>query len=74
MVLTGDVWVEHGKTVADTGHFLPHSFNRVPHNPQEKFLSGYKAWEFLVYIYILGPGLFYEVLPEPYYRHFCKLV
>ena len=74
VVLTGDVWVEHGKTVADAGRFLPRSFDQVPRNPQEKISSGYKAWEFLVYIYILGPGLFYEVLPEPYYRHFCKLV
>ncbi|KAF9642953.1 hypothetical protein BDM02DRAFT_3105019, partial [Thelephora ganbajun] len=73
-VLTGDVWVEHGKTVADAGRFLSRSFDRVPRNPQEKISSGYKAWEFLVYVYILGPGLFYGVLPEPYYRHFCKLI
>ena len=73
-VLTGDVWVEHGKVVADAGRFLPRSFDRVPRNPQEKISSGYKAWEFLVYMYILGPGLFYGLLPEPYYQHFCKLV
>jgi hypothetical protein len=73
-VLTGDVWVEHGKVVADAGRFLPRSFDRVPRNPQEKISSGYKAWEFLVYLYVLGPGLFYGILPEPYYRHFCKLV
>jgi hypothetical protein len=73
-VLTGDVWVEHGKTVAEAGRFLPRSFDRVPHNPQEKISSGYKAWEFPVYVYILGPGLFYNILPEIYYLHFCKLV
>lgn len=73
-VLTGDVWVKHGKAVADAGCFLPRSFDRVPRNPQEKISSGYKAWEFLVYIYILGPGLFYGILPEKYYQHFCKLV
>lgn len=73
-VLTGEVWVEHGKVVADAGRFLSRSFGRVPRNPQEKISSGYKAWEFLVYVYILGPGLFYGVLPDLYYRHFCKLV
>lgn len=73
-VLTGEVWVEHGKVVANAGHFLPRSFDRVPRNPQEKISSGYKAWEFLVYVYILGPGVFYGLLHEPYYQHFCKLV
>jgi len=73
-VLTGKVWEEHGKVVAEAGHFLPRSFDRVPRNPQEKISSGYKAWEFLIYVYVLGPGLFYGVLPEPYYQHFCKLV
>jgi hypothetical protein len=73
-VLTGTVWVEHGKVVAGAGRFLPRSFNRVPRNPQEKISSGYKAWEFLVYVYILGPGLFYDILPEKYHLHFCKLV
>ena len=73
-VLKGDVWVEHGKVVANAGRFLPRSFDRVPRNPQEKISSGYKAWEFLVYVYILGPGVFYGLLPEPYYQNFCKLV
>ena len=73
-VLTGKVWEEHGKVVANAGRFLPRSFDRVPRNPQEKISSGYKACEFLIYVYVLGPGLFYGVLPDPYYRHFCKLV
>jgi hypothetical protein len=73
-VLTGDTWVKHGKTVAEAGCFLPHSFDRVPRNPQEKISSGYKAWEFLVYVYMLGPGLFYNILPEKYYLHYCKLI
>ena len=73
-VLTGDTWVEHGMAVAEAGRFLPRSFDRVPRNPQEKISSGYKAWEFLIYMYVLGPGLFYNILLEPYYRHYCKLV
>ena len=73
-VLTGDVWIAHGKTVAQAAKYLPTSFGRTPRNPQEKISSGYKAWEFLYYLYGEGPGLFYNILPEPYYSHFCKLV
>ena len=55
-------------------HYLPSSFDRPPHNIAEKLTSGYKAWEFLLYMYGLGPGLLYGVLPEAYYTNYCKLV
>lgn len=67
-------WQEHGREVASAGSFFPSSFGRPPRNPAEKLSSGYKAWELLLYIYVLGPGVFYGVLPDKYYRHFCKLV
>jgi len=67
-------WKEHGKEVASASPFFPSSFGRPPRNPAEKLSSGYKAWELLLYIYGLGPGVFYGVLPEKYYKHFCKLV
>ena len=73
-VLTGDVWKEHGKDVARAARHLPTSFGRVPRNPQEKISSGYKASELLYYIYGLGPAVFYQVIQEPYYSHFCRLV
>ncbi|KAF8798243.1 hypothetical protein BYT27DRAFT_7123523 [Phlegmacium glaucopus] len=73
-VLRGDTWEVHGRDVAAATPYLPGSFNRPPHNPAEKILSGYKAWEFLLYLYGLGPGVFYNVLPQIYYKHFCKLV
>ena len=73
-MLTGDAWKAHGRVVSDAIRFLPTSFGRPPRNPQEKVSSGYKAWEFLNYIYGLGPGVFYGLLPEPYYSHFCGLV
>ena len=73
-VLTGDVWDNHGMAVARTARYLPTSFGRTPRNPQEKISSGYKAWEFLYYLYGEGPGVFFNVLPQPYYSHFCKLV
>jgi hypothetical protein len=73
-VLQGTVWDKHGKDVAACTPYLPGSFDRPPRNPAEKISSGYKAWEFLMYLYSLGPGLFYNVLPEKYWKHFCKLV
>ena len=72
-VLRGAVWQEHGKLVASTTPYFPGSFDRPPRNPAEKISSGYKAWEFLNYVFGLGPAVFYDVLPEKYWRHFCKL-
>jgi hypothetical protein len=73
-VLTDDVWVKHGQSVADTTPYLPGSFDVPPRNPAERISSGYKAWEFLTYIFVLGPGLLYGILPDPYFSNFCKLV
>ena len=73
-VLQGDVWQRHGKSVADALYFLPSSFERPPRNIAEKLTSGYKAWEFLLYLYGLGPGLLYGILPDVYYSNYCKLV
>lgn len=73
-VLKGAVWEAHGRDVAAATPYLPGSFDRPPRNPAEKISSGYKAWEFLLYFYGLGPGVFYNVLPTIYYRHFCKLI
>ena len=70
-VLVGEVWRRHGKVVADAAKYLPTSFGRAPRNPQKKISSSYKAWELLNYIYGEGPGVFYGVLPEPYYSHYC---
>ena len=67
-------WKEHGSEVVSASPHFPSSFGRPPRNPAEKLSSGYKAWELLLYVYGLGPGVFYNVLPEVYYRHFCKLV
>ena len=67
-------WKQHGEEVARMSPFFPSSFGCSPRNPAEKLSSGYKAWELLLYIYGLGPGVFYGVLPEKYYKHFCRLV
>jgi hypothetical protein len=72
--LVGHTWEEHGRQVAAATPYLPGSFDRPPRNPAKKISSGYKAWEFLLYLFGLGPGLFYNILPEKYYKNFCKLV
>ncbi|KAF7979644.1 hypothetical protein HWV62_41611 [Athelia sp. TMB] len=72
--LTGETWKAHGQRVADTKPYLPGSFDRPPRNPVEKISSGYKAWEWLMYVFGLGPAVFHNVLPHIYWRNFCKLV
>jgi hypothetical protein len=73
-VLQGDTWKRHGKIVAGATPYLPGSFDRPPRNPAEKINSGYNAWEYLMYLFGLGPGIFHNVLPDKYWRNFCKLV
>jgi hypothetical protein len=72
-VLKDTIWKAHGKTVAMAAPYLPMSFDRA-RNPAEKINSGYKAWEFLLYIFTLGPALFKLILPELYWKNYCKLV
>jgi hypothetical protein len=75
-VLRGDVvWQAHGASVVSAGLYLPVCLDsRVPRNPAEKFSSGYKAVEYLVYVFGLCPALLYNLLPRKFYHHFCKLV
>jgi len=68
------VWKRHGAQVADVTVDIPGVFGRPPRNPAEKISSGYKAWEYHLYLYGLAPGLLRDILPHPYWRHFCKLV
>ncbi len=73
-VLQGEIWESHGRNVAAATPYLPGSFDRPPRNIAEKINSGYKAWEWLLYLYGLAPALLFNILPDPYYSHFCKLV
>ncbi|KAF8235338.1 hypothetical protein L208DRAFT_1541830 [Tricholoma matsutake] len=74
MKLVGDVWVDRGKLVADATPYFPSSFHRPPCNPAEKISSGYKAIEYFLYLFGLGPTFFRTILPQKYWRNFCKLV
>jgi hypothetical protein len=68
------IWREHGDEVGSSLPYLPTWFERAPRNPAEKINSGYKAWEFLHYMFGLGPALFRTRLPEDYWTHYCMLV
>lgn len=72
-VLTGPTWEQHGRDVANATAYLPSSFGRAPRNPAEKINSGYKQWEYLLYLFGLCPGLLYKVLPDKLWQSFCKL-
>ncbi|THU89033.1 hypothetical protein K435DRAFT_821512 [Dendrothele bispora CBS 962.96] len=72
--LVGDVWIEHGLAVANATKHFPSFFHRPPRNPVEKISSGYKATEYFLYVFGLGPGLFRSILPPVYYQNFCRLV
>jgi hypothetical protein len=71
-VLVDEVWKAHGQAVADATPYLPGSFDRPPRNPAEKISSGYKAWEYLLYIVGLAPFLLAGILPDPHWQHLCK--
>ncbi|KAJ7062570.1 hypothetical protein C8F01DRAFT_1209920 [Mycena amicta] len=71
MKLVGDVWEEHGQSVEDATPHLPGSFDRPPRNPATKISSGYKAWEYLLYVIGLAPALLHSILPPKYWEHFC---
>jgi hypothetical protein len=72
-VLTKAAWKAHGSLIADATPFLPGSFDRPPRNPAEKINSGYKAWEWLLYLYGMAPATLYGILPQPYWTNFCHL-
>jgi hypothetical protein len=70
----GTEWTQHGQLVAEAQKYFPSSFHRAPRNPAEKLNSGFKATEWHLYVYGLGPGFFRAMLPKRYWVHFCKLV
>ena len=74
VVLTGDTWKAHSADVTWCQPYFPGSFDCTPRNPAEKISSGYKAWEFLLYVFGLCPALLYGLLPQPYWSNFCQLV
>ncbi|KIJ06354.1 hypothetical protein PAXINDRAFT_92119, partial [Paxillus involutus ATCC 200175] len=72
--LVGDTWKSLGRDVAETRSHLPGSYDRPPRNIAEKINSGYKAWEFWLFLYAIGPAVLYGRLPDQVWEHYCKLV
>ncbi|KAJ3557206.1 hypothetical protein NM688_g1598 [Phlebia brevispora] len=73
-VLQGNIWKAHGQAVGDTQQYLPNSFDRPLCDLAEKLNSGYKAIEFLMYLFGLGLAMLGDILPEKYWQNYCKLV
>ena len=72
--LVGQTWIKHGKLIAATTKYFPSLFHHPPQNPTEKISSGFKATEYYLYLFGLGPAFFRMILPRKYWRNFCKLV
>jgi hypothetical protein len=69
-----DLWREHGAKVGSARPYLPSWFDNPPRNPAEKLNTKFKGWEFMLYLYGLGPMCFQKYLAERHWEHFCKLV
>jgi hypothetical protein len=70
VVLTDKVWERHGTAVANATKYLSGCFDKPPGNPAEKMNSGYKAQEYMTYLYVPCPALLRDILPEKYWTHF----
>lgn len=74
-VLADDrTWITYGASVHAAGFHLPGMFGVRPRNIAEKLSSGYKTWEFQLHTFGLGPILLYNILPNKYFKNYCKLV
>jgi hypothetical protein len=67
-------WEAHGALIGSLQRWIPAWYGRSPRNPAKKVNTDFKAWEFMVYLYGLGPMVFREHLPLEYWKHYCKLV
>jgi hypothetical protein len=68
------LWSVHSKTVSKSVPFIPSCIGHAPWDPSKNINSGYKAWEFQLYVYGLCPMLLWHLLPQQYWHTFCKLV
>ena len=74
VILVGNTWKSHGQDIVCCHPYLLGSFDCPPWNPAENISCGYKAWEFLIYVFRYCPALLYNVFPPRYSQNFCKLV
>lgn len=70
----GDVWKAHGAQVAAATQHIPSSFGRPPRDPAKKMNSSYKAVEWQNYAYGLAPAMLLGIIPDKYWRNYCKVV
>jgi hypothetical protein len=68
------IWQAHGRVVEEAGQYIPGSFDTKPRNIAEKINTDYKTWEFHLYTFGLAPALLQYILPDRYWKNFCKLI
>jgi hypothetical protein len=69
-----EAWHEHGELVAACASWIATWYGQAPRNPALKINTDYKAWEFMIYLFTLGPMVFRKYLPLEYWKHLCKLI
>ena len=57
-------WQAYGRAVEEAGIYLPRSFDMKPCNLAEKMNTGYKTWEFQLYLFDLAPALLHSLFPD----------
>ncbi|RXW13143.1 hypothetical protein EST38_g12710 [Candolleomyces aberdarensis] len=72
--LSGKRWEEHGQLIADAKSAFPSLFHQTPRNPAQKLNSGFKATEYCLYFFGLGPAHLRTLLPTVYWQNYCKIV
>ena len=73
-VLVDKTWEGHSKSIVMCIPFIPSSFGRASRDPSQKINSGYKAAEYELWFYGLGPALLRNILPEPFFLNYCRFV
>jgi hypothetical protein len=68
-----ELWELTGADVAEKRSALSTSHGRPPRDPALKLHSGYRTWEVIMWLWIIAPGLWHDILPEAYFRNFCLL-
>jgi hypothetical protein len=67
---TTDGYKEHGALVASLAQYVPGWYGPAPRDPSLKANTDFKAWEWMVYLFTLGPLVFRNYLPREYWKHF----
>ncbi|EIW73862.1 hypothetical protein CONPUDRAFT_53544 [Coniophora puteana RWD-64-598 SS2] len=69
-----NVWAAHGLDVEMLGMYIPGLFDHKARNIQQELTSGYRTFEFEIWLLGYVSALMYELLPLEYWMNICKLI